>query len=77
MKKIITLILLLFFCLLNSFGQIKKEQNIIKLDSTWGKELFPFPIRFAKNINYTGVAEVLGKPREGTHQYHWQTSSEA
>ena len=63
MKKIIILFLLTVLHFSNSFSQEIKQENFIKLDSTWGKEMFPFPIRFAKNINYTGIAEVRFPPK--------------
>ena len=63
MKKIIILFLLTVLYFSNSFSQEIKKENLIKLDSTWGKEMFPFPIRFAKNINYTGIAEVRFPPK--------------
>jgi hypothetical protein len=62
MKKTI-LIIVLFFCSLFVFGQEKEHANLIKLDSTWGQEIFPFPIRFAQNIKYTGIAEVRFPPK--------------
>ena len=73
MKKI-TLITFLIFCSIITFGQESKTKNLIKLDSTWGKEIFPFPIRFAKNINYTGIAEVRFPPkgwRTPEHPFFW------
>lgn len=69
-----TLIRLLLFCSIITFGQENKTENLIKLDSTWGKEMFPFPIRFAKNINYTGTAEVRFPPkgwRTPAHTFFW------
>jgi hypothetical protein len=61
-KKIIILFVGLFQVFI-TIGQERIEENLIKLDSTWGKEMFPFPIRFAKNINYTGIAEVRFPPK--------------
>lgn len=62
----------------NSLNNIKpkKEKNkgLIKLDSAWGKEIFPFPIGFAQNINYDGMAEVRFPPkgwRDPKHQNFW------
>ena len=72
MKKV--LLLFLFFYSLLSFGQNDNYENLIKLDSTWGKELFPFPIRFAKTINYKGIAEVRFPPkgwRTPEHIFFW------
>lgn len=61
MKKIILIIT--FLGSLFSFGQKTEDKNLIQLDSTWGKEAFPFPINFAQNINYTGIAEVRFPPK--------------
>jgi len=50
------------------------EENIIELDDTWGKELFPFPIRFAPSIEYEGLAEVRFPPkgwRDPNHPNFW------
>lgn len=61
----------------NSLNDIKlqnKNSNIIQLDSSWGKEIFPFPISFAKNINYQGIAEVRFPPegwRNPEHSNFW------
>ncbi|QOD59867.1 hypothetical protein H9I45_10955 [Polaribacter haliotis] len=73
MKKSI-LILFTLFISVSAFSQETETENLIKLDSTWGKEMFPFPIRFAKNINYTGVAEVRFPPkgwRTPEHTLFW------
>lgn len=74
MKKII-LILTIFFCYSLIFSQEKKEKNkIIQLDNTWGKEIFPFPISFAKNIDYKGIAEVRFPPKgwiKPEHDFFW------
>lgn len=72
MKKL--LLIILFFFSIFTFSQKTEKENLIKLDSTWGKEIFPFPIRFAKNINYTGVAEVRFPPkgwRTPKHTFFW------
>ena len=34
-----------------------EEINLLVTDSTWIKEIFPFPIRFAPDINYKGIEE--------------------
>jgi len=34
-----------------------EEINLLITDSTWVKEIFPFPIRFAQDINYKGIEE--------------------
>ncbi|PHR72854.1 MAG: hypothetical protein COA67_03900 [Lutibacter sp.] len=72
MKKLLFIILLFFTAFV--VGQEVEKENLIQLDSTWGKEMFPFPIRFAKNINYEGVAEVRFPPkgwRTIGHDFFW------
>ena len=56
MKNLLFRIIL--FCSVFVFGQNTEKESLIKLDTTWGKEVFPFPIGFAQNIEYVGVAEV-------------------
>jgi len=68
MKKL--LLVSFFFCSIAAFNQEIEKENLIRLDSTWGKEIFPFPIRFAQNINYTGVAEVRFPPKGWIHPEH-------
>lgn len=68
------------FCMISLFitvfvvGQDVENENLIALDSTWGTEMFPFPIRFAKNIDYEGIAEVRFPPkgwRTEDHTFFW------
>ena len=69
MKKS-TLILLLLFCSIFTFGQ-KNEFNLIKLDSTWGQEVIRFP---ARNINYVGVGDIRFPPEgwiQPNHIFFW------
>lgn len=73
MKKIL-LLLMMIFCSNISFGQKTENATLIKLDSNWGKEIFPFPINFAKEINYTGIAEVRFPPKgwiDPKHSFFW------
>lgn len=64
MKNKIKVVFSIFlFCTFFSFGQKIEIKNLIKLDSTWGQEIFPFPISFAQNINYKGIAEVRFPPK--------------
>lgn len=52
----------------------KEDPNLITLNSSWGKEIFPFPISFAQNIHYKGIAEVRFPPkgwRNPTHENFW------
>jgi len=55
---------------------LKKEKvnNLIDLDENWGKEAFPFPINFAPDIPYRGLAEVRFPPkgwRDPKHPNFW------
>ena len=59
-------IILTLALLLNSmlcFGQEqeaeKLTERLLEADSTWGKELFQFPISFAQEINFQGVEVAL------------------
>lgn len=52
-----------------SFGQ-NITVNLIKVDSTWAKEAFEFPINFAQSINYKGVAEIRFPPKGWIHPEH-------
>ncbi|MFC4635078.1 hypothetical protein ACFO3O_14245 [Dokdonia ponticola] len=73
MKKI-ALIAVLILCSMYTFGQNHDEVNLIDLDSTWAKEIFPFPIRFAQNIDYKGVEEARFPPEgwsDENHQNFW------
>lgn len=56
MKNKELIIFLLFFSVL-TFGQEESFPELIETDSTWGKEIFEFPIRFAKEIDYKGYEE--------------------
>lgn len=70
----IVIVSVFFFCSIFIFGQNTEKENLIKLDSTWGKEVFPFPISFVQNIKYTGVAEVRFPPKgwiTPEHPFFW------
>ncbi|QTD36255.1 hypothetical protein JL193_08750 [Polaribacter batillariae] len=72
--KIIAVILILLFCSLSIFSQETETKNLIQLDDSWGQEIFPFPIPFAKSIHYTGTAEVRFPPkgwRTPQHTFFW------
>ena len=72
MKKAITFLLLLSINLLAA--QHKKDINLIDLDSTWGKEIFPFPLSFAQDINYRGIEEARFPPKgwsDAAHPNFW------
>ena len=65
---------MMIFCSNISFGQKTENATLIKLDSTWGKEAFEFPINFAQSINYKGIAEVRFPPKgwiEPEHPFFW------
>jgi hypothetical protein len=48
----------LFLCFsIPLLGQEKERPDLIKLDSTWGKEMFTFPLGFARDIPYQGIEE--------------------
>ena len=70
-------ILFIFILIISScfvFGQNEEQANLIDLDSTWGKEIFKFPIRFAQNINYQGIEEARFPPEgwsDENHQNFW------
>ncbi|SEL99670.1 hypothetical protein SAMN04487910_3850 [Aquimarina amphilecti] len=57
MKKsiIISLVLLNSFI---TFGQELKEINLLKADSTWGKEIIKVPFWFAPEIDYQGYEDI-------------------
>lgn len=68
-NKILTILSILY--VLNIFGQKHQEANLIKLDSTWGKEFFRFPSR---NMDYKGIGEVRFPPkgwRNPKHDNFW------
>lgn len=72
-KKIVLVTMLMLYAFI-LVGQQHEEVRLIDLDSTWGKEIFPFPIRFAQNINYEGVEEARFPPegwRDENHQNFW------
>lgn len=56
MKAILIFAVLIFHTVI-SLAQEKTLPTLLKTDTTWGKEIFEFPIRFAKEINYQGYEE--------------------
>ncbi len=68
--KRILLTFILIVCSCFAFGQDHEEAHLIDLDSTWGKEIFKFPIRFAQNINYEGVEEARFPPEGWSNEHH-------
>ncbi|MFK5982519.1 MAG: hypothetical protein QM499_06370 [Flavobacteriaceae bacterium] len=62
MKFIISILIYSAFLSTSLLAQHDKETekttiDLLVTDSIWGKETFPFPIRFAKEINYKGIEE--------------------
>ncbi|KAG1654432.1 hypothetical protein GQR58_025057 [Nymphon striatum] len=57
MKKIILISILVCYSL-NTFGQEHIEINLIKADSTWGKEIIKVPFWFAPKIDYQGYEDI-------------------
>lgn len=52
--------ILIPFLLLNSiflFSQEKEDLFILETDTTWGKEIFQFPLGFAPEINFEGIED--------------------
>jgi len=73
MRKTLSIFAFLFSCIV-TFGQKQKEVNLIQVDSTWGKEVFKFPIPFANDIQYEGAVEVRFPPkgwRDPNHSNFW------
>jgi hypothetical protein len=70
MMKNKILVSIILFLSIFAFGQQTETENLIKLDSTWGQEIFPFPINFARGINYRGIAEVRFPPKGWLNPEH-------
>lgn len=69
-NKTITIISILLFCSIFTFGQ-NEEFNLIQLDSTWGQEVLRFP---ARDMDYIGVGEVRFPPKgwiNPEHTFYW------
>lgn len=69
-NKFTIVIIILLFCSIFTFAQ-NNEFNLIKLDSTWGKEVIRFP---GREINYVGVGEIRFPPkgwRQPEHTFFW------
>ena len=56
-----------------SFSQIHKEPYLLVSDSLWTKEIFQFPIHFAKDIDYMGFEDARFPPHwaKQNHAQHW------
>ncbi len=51
-----------------------EKANLIRVDANWTKEIFPFPIRFAKSIPYLGFEEARFPPKgwsDANHPNFW------
>ena len=57
MKKYIILLFLFGYSIL-SFGQKEENLNLLETDATYRQEAFNFPIPFAKEIDFKGIADV-------------------
>ncbi len=65
MKNMITLFIVCYSTIM--IGQKKEYVRVLEADSTWSKEIFPFPIHFAPEINFEGYEDAQfpigwGKP---------------
>ena len=65
MKNMITLFIICYSTIM--IGQKKEYVRVLEADSTWFKEIFPFPIHFAPEINFEGYEDAQfpkgwGKP---------------
>lgn len=68
MKNNLLTITFLFYSIL-SFSQEKKDLDILTTDSSWSKEVFHFPLGFAKEIHYEGTEDARF-PRGWSKQNH-------
>ena len=84
--KLKNLLSILFFSFsLALLGQEKERPDIIQLDSTWGKELFTFPLGFAQEIKYEGFEEArfpkgwnkMESPYFWTYTFAWMLDKDA
>ena len=57
-------IFLLFFLLASTLCWAQKEESryLFEIDSTWTREIFPFPIGFAQDIPYEGFEDAIFTP---------------
>ena len=83
--KIKSILNILAFCFsIVLMGQEEERPDIIQLDSTWGKELFTFPLGFARDIHYQGFEEArfpkgwndTGSPFFWTYTFAWSIKHE-
>ncbi len=57
MMKNNTIVIILLLHSILIFGQEQEHVDLLETDSTWGKEIFKFPLSFAKEIPYEGIEE--------------------
>ena len=53
-----SILFLLFIYCISAFGQKQEHLDLLETDPTWRKEVFRFPISFAKEIPLEGIADV-------------------
>ena len=72
MKNNLVIIVLLFQSIL-LFGQEHEDLFFLETDSTWKKEIFIFPLRFAQEISYNGIEDARFPEgwREKESPYFW------
>jgi hypothetical protein len=71
-----------------SFGQEqeaeKLSERLLETDSTWGKELFQFPISFAQEINFKGMEDArfpkgwakIESPEFWSYAFAWEVDAD-
>lgn len=64
MKHTLITILFIFQAVL-LFSQDHEHVDLLETDTAWTKEIFPFPIGFAPDINYEGIEEARFPPGWG------------
>tara|TARA_R110001632_G_scaffold135220_6_gene250657 strand:+ start:1176 stop:1775 length:600 start_codon:yes stop_codon:yes gene_type:complete len=77
--------ILVFSFSLALLGQEIERPDIIQLDSTWGKELFTFPLGFAQDIKYQGFEEArfpkgwnkMESPYFWTYTFAWMLDKDS
>jgi len=55
--KYVLLFMALLSCSIFSIAQKPEDPGVLDTDSSWKKEIFHFPLNFAKEINYTGIED--------------------
>ena len=65
-----TIIIISLLSSIGFFAQKLNKKDLIDLDSTWGKEIFEFPISFAPSLNYKGFEEARFPPEGWNSEKH-------